>query len=77
MNPFLVPVGEYRGAQWTGFISDLCALIVTGWDTPDMIEHRRTIWGITTDEVPAALLDAHLELGNGWGQPHQERPCES
>lgn len=69
MNPFLVPVGEY---QWGGAVNDLAALLVTGWDFPEHIDAVRTKWDLTPVEADAALLDAHLELDNGWGQPHQE-----
>lgn len=58
MNPILIPVGTY---QWDGAVESIRNLIRTGNETPVLIEGIRTRWGLTTVEVEAARLDAHLQ----------------
>ena len=67
-HPHVMSIERYAESQWVGIVYDLCSLIVTGWDTDAEIAAAARKWGIHPDEIPAALIDAELELEKGWGR---------
>ena len=60
MNPVMVPLREYLAGQRAKFVYDLVDLHHAGMCDPAFIEARRTLYGIPPEEVPAAMLEAHL-----------------